>query len=183
MNYTLYIYIEPSVSEPIKDMYMKNATKHNLIVDSYLNSVLDNNFVEDACYDACFDAGFDLICPENIAVTNTMCMVDHQIKCCMKKCGMYVGYYLYCRSSTSAKTPFRLANSVGIIDSGYRGNIKANFDVLETYTNNKFDEGVRYVQICPSSLDIPMRIVIVDDVALLGGQTARGTGGFGSTGA
>ena len=106
----------------------------------------------------------------------------------MKKGAMYVGYYLYCRSSTCLKTPFRLANSVGIIDSGYRGNIKANFDVLKTDLNVdlnldlKFMEEVRYVQICPSSLDIPMRIVIVDDIALLGGKTTRGTGGFGSTG-
>ena len=35
-----------------------------------------------------------------------------------------IGYYLYPRSSIS-KTPLILANSVGIIDSGYRGNIKA----------------------------------------------------------
>lgn len=180
MNYTLYIYVDPSVSQEIKDIYINNATRHNSIVDLYL----ENESKEDVC----FDAGFDLICPENITVTNNSCMVDHKIKCCMKKGAMYVGYYLYCRSSTCLKTPFRLANSVGIIDSGYRGNIKANFDVLKTDLNVdlnldlKFMEEVRYVQICPSSLDIPMRIVIVDDIALLGGKTTRGTGGFGSTG-
>ena len=37
------------------------------------------------------------------------------------------GYYSYPRSSIS-KTPLLLANNVGIIDSGYRGNIKVAFD-------------------------------------------------------
>lgn len=182
MNYTLYIYVDPSVSQDIKDIYKNNATRHNSIIDLYLENVSKEEL--------CFDAGFDLICPENITVTNNTYMLDHKIKCCMKKGATYVGYYLYCRSSTSVKTPFRLANSVGIIDSGYRGNIKANFDVfnidmnIDSQSNHgiKFQEGVRYVQICPSSLDIPMRIVIVDDIALLGGNTSRGTGGFGSTG-
>ena len=50
----------------------------------------------------------------------------------------YVSYYLYPRSSVSTKTPLRLANSVGIIDSGYRGNIKAVFDINQSYFNIVF---------------------------------------------
>ena len=36
-------------------------------------------------------------------------------------------FYVYPRSSIS-KTPLRMANSVGIIDSGYRGNLKFAVD-------------------------------------------------------
>ena len=50
------------------------------------------------------------------------------MKVCVNGIEHYVGYYLYSRSSTGSKTPLRLSNSVGIIDSGYRGNIKACFD-------------------------------------------------------
>ena len=63
-------------------------------------------------------------------------MVDHKVKCSMKLYDpligieKYVGYYLYSRSSTPVKTP-RLANGVGVIDSGYRGNIKRILIILK----------------------------------------------------
>ena len=47
-------------------------------------------------------------------------MLDH-IKCAMKYKNRFVGYYLYSRSSTPIKTPLRLANNIGIIDSSYQG--------------------------------------------------------------
>ena len=55
----------------------------------------------------------------------------------MKRNNNYVGFYLYMRSSTASKTPLRLANNVGIIDSGYRGNIKALFDIKSLKNKNK----------------------------------------------
>ena len=84
-------------------------------------------------------------------------------------------FCVYARSSIY-KTPFRLANNVGIIDSGYRGNLKAAFDnvtdgraVLTPYT--------RLLQICMPNL-VPFQIEIVDELD----NTSRGAGGFGSTG-
>ena len=212
--YKLYIYIDPIVSQAVKDTYIVNANKHNLIIDSYL-TVLNNIYQSDMrkknkqdrimytdndsdseydMEDYCFDAGFDLICPEDIACdTNgglNLYTLDHKINCCMKlydgkSTETFVGYYLYSRSSTPIKASLRLSNSVGIIDSGYRGNIKAMFD----YYNNNYDfinyvmeGGARYVQLCPPNIEYPMKVFIVDNFDDLGKSTLRGSGGFGSTG-
>jgi len=93
-----------------------------------------------------------------------------------------VGYYMYPRSSLS-KTPLRLANSVGIIDSGYRGNLCAKFDVLYDPSEWVCEKNHRLLQICSGTLK-PFRVEIVDNVEDLNknGDTERGSGGFGSTG-
>ena len=86
-----------------------------------------------------------------------------------------MSYYLYPRSSL-AKTPLRLANSVGIIDAGYRGNICAFVDNIkdEPY---RIDQGTRLFQICSPTLE-PIEYTIVNALS----ETTRGSGGFGSTG-
>jgi dUTP pyrophosphatase len=88
-----------------------------------------------------------------------------------------VGYFLYPRSSTGTKTPLRLANSIGIIDAGYRGNYIAAFDNIRdsVFTVDRLQ---RLVQICPPNLTYPMRVELVEELE----QTERGAGGFGSTG-
>lgn len=102
------------------------------------------------------------------------------------------GYYLYPRSSIY-KTDLRAANSVGIIDAGYRGNIMSVFDVINRHRHRdrereRHDSAVRvvtqndrYAQICAPSL-IPIVVEVVDSVDDLSKPTARGMGGFGSTG-
>ena len=101
------------------------------------------------------------------------------------------GFYLYPRSSIS-KTRMRLANSVGIIDSGYRGDIIAAVDSIGVFGSRdiwniwkdtlspikKYD---RYFQICSPNLS-PFIVRIVETEEELGEQTARGAGSFGSTG-
>lgn len=89
-----------------------------------------------------------------------------------------VCYYLYPRSSLS-KTPFRMANSVGIIDSGYRGPLKAVVDVnyAKEYPH-VVEEGTRLFQICAPGLSRIDHIEIVESLE----ETVRGEGGFGSTG-
>ena len=91
-----------------------------------------------------------------------------------------VGYNLYPRSSTGSKTPLRLSNSVGVIDSGYRGNIIAMFD---NYSNKDYhvEKYQRVVQLCPPDLSFPIYAELVFTKDELG-VTDRGTGGFGSTG-
>ena len=84
-----------------------------------------------------------------------------------------IAYYLYPRSSV-VKTGFRLANSVGIIDSGYRGNLMAYFDVIK---NDRIEVNQRLVQICAPDLK-PFKVELVDSLD----ETERGHGGFGSTG-
>jgi dUTP pyrophosphatase len=106
-------------------------------------------------------------------------LVDLQVKCEMKdEDGLSIAYKLYPRSSLS-NTSLMLSNSVGIIDSGYRGFIKASFRNLSTkeYT---IEENSRFVQICHPTLK-PFIIRILEHEEELS-STRRGVGGFGSTG-
>lgn len=90
-----------------------------------------------------------------------------------------VSFKIYPRSSMGSKTPLRLANSVGVIDSGYRGNLKACIDCYGSldYTINEYD---RLVQIVAFS-GRPIFVKIVDNLDDLG-KTIRMDNGFGSTG-
>lgn len=101
------------------------------------------------------------------------------------------GFYLYPRSSIS-KTRMRLANSVGIIDAGYRGDLIAAVDTIGLFGSTdiwhiwketlspikKYD---RYFQVCAPDLS-PFLVHIVEREEDLSPPTTRGHGGFGSTG-
>jgi dUTP pyrophosphatase len=86
-----------------------------------------------------------------------------------------VSYFLYPRSSI-IKTNYRLANSVGIIDSGYRGKIIGAFDNINPQIST-IDIYSRLLQICAPNLG-PIIVEIIDYID----ETERGSGGFGSTG-
>ena len=108
------------------------------------------------------------------------------LKCAMRKREEPCGFYLYPRSSIS-KTRMRLANSVGIIDAGYRGELISAVDTMGVYGSHIWSETLgpikkydRYFQICAPDL-APFMVQIVDREDALG-ATARGSGGFGSTG-
>ena len=193
--YKLYIYINPDVNSKIIRLYKNDAHKKNALIDSYLEAKNNENSgsKDSGSEDFCFDAGFDLYNTESIVSKSSQTIiVDYKIQCAMKVCingiERYVGYYLYCRSSTGSKTPLRLSNSVGIIDSGYRGNIKACFDNINNSDINSgsnnfvLKQGERYTQLCPPNLEYPMKVVIVDNISDLGKETIRGYGGFSSSG-
>ena len=105
--------------------------------------------------------------------------------------GAPCGFYLYPRSSIS-KTRMRLANSVGIIDAGYRGDLIAAVDSIGVFGSTdiwqiwketlspikKYD---RYFQVCAPDLS-PFLVHIVEREEDLSPPTTRGQGGFGSTG-
>ena len=84
-------------------------------------------------------------------------------------------YYLLPRSSIS-KTPLRLANSIGLIDAGYRGEIMAAVDNIKDYSYT-VEKGQRLFQLVSATLE-PISFSIVNSLS----DTTRGTGGFGSTG-
>ena len=104
----------------------------------------------------------------------------------------YVGL-LFPRSSNS-KTDLRLTNSVGVVDSGYRGSVmfkyrndgyaKLNIPYLKSYMDlpnftfdNEYEAGDRVGQL----LILPYpQIELIDSEEL--SSTERGTGGYGSTG-
>ena len=188
----LKLYVD-SNDDKLINMYHDAANKHN-------NKLYSNQ--------THIDAGFDLFAPSseesNIyggelrffgpgwTDANPVNKLDLKV-CCSAR--MYLdsgknfntGYYMYPRSSLS-KTQLRLANSVGIIDAGYRGHLMGMFDVVnipDDVNNKEADyfgkEYERYLQICAPGL-VPIIIEIVNSKQELGEETERGEGGFGSTG-
>jgi dUTP pyrophosphatase len=90
-------------------------------------------------------------------------------------------YSLHARSSTFDKYVIFLCNSVGIIDSGYRGYICGEFYRPPGFDGESYlEQNSRIVQLCSPTL-APILVEIVDKESDLGMST-RGTGGFGSTG-
>lgn len=91
------------------------------------------------------------------------------------------GMFILSRSGHGFKFDTRLSNCVGCIDSDYRGEVKVKLicDVeREDAMPMSIMPGDRVAQAC--ILPIPrVSFSFVDEL----GETARGTGGFGSTGA
>lgn len=176
MRYHNIMYLKIYVDEPLtitnelKIIYQEAAKKHNNKIENNIQFI---------------DAGFDLYLPTNYDETtdeyeNTLVFkndgnvknVDFKIKCSAK---MYsspdreynTGYYMFPGSSIS-KGRLRLANSLGIIDAGYRGNLMSTFDLtpnpMDDYIVNKHD---RLIQICAPSL-VPIIVEIVDNIDDLG---------------
>ena len=129
------------------------------------------------------DSGLDLYCPDTVTIKpGETYKVNLRIKCeafsdteSDYDSNKNVSYYLYPRSSI-IKTPLRLANSIGIIDAGYRGDIIACVDNIkdEPYT---IQQGSRLFQLCGPSLE-PIEFRLTNDLS----NSQRGAGGFGSTG-
>ena len=119
------------------------------------------------------DAGIDLYILENqtFKIGETK-KIKFGISC-QNKDGK--AYFLFPRSSIS-KTPLRMANSIGLIDGGYRGEIMAVCDNIKEaeYSINKGD---RLFQLVSWDMS-PINFKIVDSLS----STERGDGGFGSTG-
>lgn len=80
------------------------------------------------------------------------------------------------RSSIGAKTPLRLSNSAGVIDSGYRGEVRALYDNIgdEPYHIHKGDR-IAQMLVMPS---YRFKANVVDSLE----DSDRGEAGFGSTG-
>jgi len=94
----------------------------------------------------------------------------------------YVGL-LFPRSS-NAKMTLSLTNSVGVIDSGYRGEIMAKFKIVKGHYESEqenfprmFKRGERVVQL----VLIKLPEVTIEEVSELS-ESERGEGGYGSTG-
>jgi dUTPase len=122
------------------------------------------------------DAGFDLYVPDHIpCLRGEVVKIDFEIQCSAQvvtdRGKIYnTGFYMYPQSSLS-KTRFRLANSVDIIDSGYRGNIIGAFDIIDDCSAIKDS---RLTRICAPSL-MPIYVVVVDKLADLDTEIERGS--------
>ena len=122
------------------------------------------------------DAGMDLVATSVISETPTQ--ITYGLGVALEIPEGFVGL-VFPRSSIR-KTRLQLSNSVGVIDSGYRGELQATFNKIRTTIENQKNDykvGDRIAQI----IIIPYPPIEFDAVDELS-DTERGEGGFGSTG-
>jgi len=121
------------------------------------------------------DAGMDLVATSIIADTQTQ--ITYGIGLALEIPEGFVGL-IFPRSSVR-KTRLMLSNSVGVVDSGYRGELQATFNKINnnSVAENDYKVGDRIAQI----MIIPYPPVIFIETEELS-NTERGEGGFGSTG-
>jgi dUTP pyrophosphatase len=119
------------------------------------------------------DAGMDLTIAREIE--NTTFSVSYGFGIAMEIPYGYVGL-VFPRSSVRNQD-LLLSNCVGVIDSGYRGELQATFKKTQGLDSLKYNVGDRGAQII--ILPYPQVFMVESDEL---SDTDRGTGGFGSTG-
>lgn len=121
------------------------------------------------------DAGLDLTCESRNSMTD---YVEYFTGLCIEIPEGYVGL-IFPRSSISNKDQM-LTNSVGVIDSGYRGEIKFRFKTnmkSPADTPRIYEPGDKLGQL----LILPYPQIELEEVEELS-NTERGESGFGSSG-
>ena len=158
------LFIIPTNDE-FADLYRKSADAYNRTAPEERNS------------------GFDLFCDaKQVRPFGYAHLVEQGCRALavnVKTC-LPAAFWLAPRSSIS-KTGWRLANSIGLIDATYRGVIMAALDPLDpsaVFTEDK----QRLVQLTAASLDPWLDVIVVAEMPTLTPPSARGEGGFGSTG-
>ena len=129
------------------------------------------------------DAGMDVIATS--VISDTPEQITYGLGIALEIPKGFVGL-VFPRSSIR-KTGLQLSNSVGVIDSGYRGELQATFnkifgsegfyDETKMQTNEFYKVGDRVAQI----MIIPHPAIEFEEADKLS-DTERGDGGFGSTG-
>jgi dUTP pyrophosphatase len=122
------------------------------------------------------DAGMDLVATSVIG--ETLGSITYGLGIALEIPEGFVGL-VFPRSSIR-KTNLQLSNSVGVIDSGYRGELQATFNKIQGIDNverENYKVGDRVCQI----MIIPHPTIEFNEVNELS-NTERGEGGFGSTG-
>lgn len=119
------------------------------------------------------DAGMDLTITREIE--NTTFAVSYGFGIAMEIPQGHVGL-IFPRSSVRNQDLI-LSNCVGVIDSGYRGELQATFKKTNGLDSIKYKVGERGAQI----IILPYPTIYMTEVPELS-DTERGTGGFGSTG-
>jgi dUTP pyrophosphatase len=119
------------------------------------------------------DAGMDLVATE--ILSNTTFDITYGLGIALEIPEGFVGL-VFPRSSIR-KYELTLSNSVGVIDSGYRGELQATFKKTQGLDSIKYKVGERGAQI----IILPYPTIYMTEVPELS-DTERGSGGFGSTG-
>lgn len=181
-----YAVLKLYVRDDLLALYEPHVQKHNnsLEDDTYTNAGFDLYVPEDTSFETVFETKFvnlgvkcDMIfCKKNMAHILSYAETETHEDNLPVGISYKTGFYVYPRSSMS-KTPLMLANHVGIIDSGYRGELIAAVRTFDAgYT---VQAKTRLFQICHPTL-CPIYVVLVPESEL--SITERGSGGFGSTG-
>ena len=119
------------------------------------------------------DSGLDLFIVENQLVKAGETKLINLGICCESTNGC--SYFLMPRSSISL-TPLRMSNSIGLIDGGYRGELKVSVDNISD-DPFKLQKGNRFFQLVAMNGD-SISFIITEHLS----ETNRGKRGFGSTG-
>lgn len=120
---------------------------------------------------------FDLILPESVTVTKgSTVMVPLGFAAAVPEGFMAI---LAPRSGEGAKKSVELSNTVGFIDSDYRGEWVAALSLKpqSPFTRVVYEAGQRVIQ-CSIVVVARPEFVLVDELS----DTVRGAGGFGHTG-
>lgn len=132
-----------------------------------------NEYVELPTRGSKWSAGLDLYCPFDVVVpADTQKKIPLGIA--VQIPDFHVG--LLVPRSSMHKTPLRMANSMGVIDSDYTGEICAIYDNVSC-KNYTIKRGERIAQL----LIVPILLPEVEETDRLY-ETERGSNGFGSTG-
>ena len=119
------------------------------------------------------DAGMDLVATS--IISNTTFQITYGLGIALEIPEGFVGL-VFPRSSIR-NTELMLSNSVGVIDSGYRGELQATFNKLNGLDSISYKVGERVCQIVIVPTPV-VQVKIVDELS----ETERGEGGFGSSG-
>lgn len=121
-------------------------------------------------------AGYDLFAD----VTEEVTIAPHETKMIGTGLAMEIpeGYFggIFARSGLSAKEGLRPANCVGVVDSDYRGEIK-----VALHNDGEVVRVITPAEKIAQLVVVPFLSVDFNEVSNLS-DTARGEGGFGSTG-
>ena len=156
-----------SLNRDVQNAVMGDINKLNIKIKKLTPNAVIPSYSKDG------DAGMDLVSTEIISETTEQITYGTGISMEIPK--GHVGL-VFPRSSIR-KYELELTNSVGVIDSGYRGEIQATFNKVHNKLNS-YNVGDRIAQI----VIIPypqISFIEVDELS----SSDRGEGGFGSTGA
>jgi len=160
------------LSKDVEEQVMYNTNQMEVKIKKLDPNAVIPTYAKDG------DAGMDLVATK--IISNTTFDITYGTGIAMEIPKGYVGL-VFPRSSIR-KTDLSLTNSVGVIDSGYRGEIQATFkkvfgenDIRISQTDYKVGDRIAQIIIVPYP---KIKFVEVDDLT----TTERGDGGFGSTG-
>ncbi len=147
----------------------------------------ESGFYKDIINSSDENAGFDLYASEDVSVQQEPKFIPFGITARLLKVQPMPGgtsnewlktdshFWLVPRSSIY-KTGLMMANSIGVIDKSYRGELKA--PVWSMTANSSVSKGDRLFQIVAPDMGWIRNIRVVSSMP----ETQRGVGGFGSTG-